>query len=156
MEYGFLSGHPFVVVYLALFGIVFLRAQATYWLGRLLGAGLYRTRLGARIEPRLERSRAIIDRYGPPAVTASFLTIGLQTAVNATAGATRMRFIRYLIAMLAGCAAWAAIYSLGGIAILTAWWRAFTYSPALAIALLLALAIGVAWWAQRRRARDAI
>ncbi|WP_278360447.1 DedA family protein [Thermobifida fusca] len=155
MPYEFLEGRPFWVVYLSLLGIVFARAQATYWLGRGLGAGVYRSRLGQRIGPRLEHAENLINRYGPPAVTLSFLTIGIQTAVNLTSGAMRMRFVRYLIAMFVGCLAWAAIYSLGGMAVLAAWWGLFLHSPwaaTAAAAAVIAAVVGVKTWRKRRSA----
>ncbi|WP_017537193.1 MULTISPECIES: DedA family protein [Nocardiopsis] len=156
MEYGFLEGRPFWIVYSALYAIVFVRTQATYWIGRGLGAGVHRSRLGERLGPRLVRAERLIDRFGPPVVTAVYLTVGVQTAVHLVAGAMRMSFVRYLAAMLPGCALWAAVYSLGGMAVLAAWWSAFTRSPALAVALAVlaaAAAVGVLVH-RRRRAAD--
>ncbi|AEF41392.1 DedA family protein [Hoyosella subflava] len=154
MEYTFLEGRSVVVVYFALLGIVFLRAQATYWIGRGLGAGVHRSRLGDRLGDKLERAEAAINRYGPPAVTVSFLTIGVQTAINLTAGAMRMRFVRYLIAMFAGCLMWAAIYTFGGLAVMAAWVSVFTQSPLLAVGALAAIAglIGIIVWRRKQRA----
>ncbi|GAA3988309.1 DedA family protein [Thermobifida alba] len=152
MPYEFLEGRPFWVVYLSLLGIVFARAQATYWLGRGLGAGVHRSRIGRRIGPRLARAENLINRFGPPAVTLCFLTVGVQTAVNLASGAMRMRFTRYLAAMFPGCLAWAAIYSLGGMAVLAAWWGLFLHSPWLAAAAtVLVLAAAAAFVAWRRR-----
>ncbi|MDA2811497.1 VTT domain-containing protein [Nocardiopsis sp. RSe5-2] len=157
MEYGFLEGRPFWIVYSALFAIVFARTMATYWAGRGLGAGVHRSRLGERLGPRLDRAERLINRFGPPVVTAVYLTVGVQTAVHLVAGAMRMHFGRYLAAMLPGCALWAALYSLGGMAVIAAWWSAFTHSPALAAALALLAAAAVAGVLvyRRRAARKA-
>src|SRR5690625_1580183 len=125
MEYGVLEGRPLWLVYSALFVIVFARTQATYWIGRGVDAGVRRSRYAARLGDRLERAQRLINRFGPPAVTVSYVTFGVQTAVHLAAGAMRMHFVRYLVAMLPGCALWAAIYSLGGMAVLTVWWEAF-------------------------------
>ncbi|GAB3208047.1 DedA family protein [Marinactinospora thermotolerans] len=157
MPYEFLEGRPFWIVYLALLGIVFCRAQATYWIGRGIGAGLHRSGWGRRIGPRLDRAEKLIDRFGPPAVTLSFLTVGIQTAVNLAAGAMRMRFPRYLVAMFVGCLAWAAVYSLGGLAVIAVWWELFLHSPLLAVtaAVVAAALIGAGvWWRRRTRSRD--
>ncbi|MEY9213611.1 VTT domain-containing protein [Thermobifida halotolerans] len=152
MPYEFLEGRPFWVVYFSLLGIVFARAQATYWLGRGLGAGVHRSRIGRRIGSRLVRAENLINRFGPPAVTLSFLTIGVQTAVNLASGAMRMRFPRYLVAMFLGCLAWAAVYSLGGMAVIAAWWGLFLRSPWLAVAATVLVAVAaVAFGAWRRR-----
>ena len=40
--------------------------------------------------PSVRRAEAVVGRYGAPAVTLCFLTIGVQTAVNAAAGSLRM------------------------------------------------------------------
>ncbi|MGV8965313.1 MAG: DedA family protein [Cellulomonas sp.] len=117
----------------ALFVIVLVRAQATYWLGRAVTASTRRLRAGrapadgrwthfaTRVErwshgPGGRRATALLHRWGPVAVTLSFLTVGIQTAVNGTAGLTQMRFARYLVAMLPGCLAWALIYATVGFA----------------------------------------
>ncbi|MDA0563073.1 VTT domain-containing protein [Streptomonospora sp. S1-112] len=156
MEYEFLNGQPFWIVYAALFVIVFARTQATYWIGRGLGAGLHRSRAGRRLGDRLARAEALINRFGPPVVTVSYATVGFQTAIHLAAGAMRMSFVRYLVAMLPGCAGWAAIYSLGGLAVLAVWWDLFLRSPELAVAagavLVVAVVAGVLV-ARRRRAR---
>ncbi|GGC54065.1 VTT domain-containing protein [Hoyosella rhizosphaerae] len=153
MEYGFLEGHSIGVVYAILFGIVFLRAQATYWIGRALGVGLYRSRLGIKLGPKLGRAEAAINRYGPIAVTFSFMTIGIQTAINLTAGVMHMKFGRYLIAMIAGCLIWAGIYTFGGLAVFTAWWTLFIRSPEIAVGGFVAIALIVALvlWLRHRR-----
>ncbi|TDQ53617.1 DedA family protein [Actinorugispora endophytica] len=155
MPYEFLEGRPFWVVYFSLLGIVFARAQATYWIGRGLGAGVHRSGFAERIGPRLARAEGLVNRFGPPAVTLSFMTVGIQTAVNLAAGGVRMRFPRYLVAMFLGCLIWAAIYSLGGMAVLAAWWSLFLRSPLLALAVVAATAAavtGLLWWRRRRRA----
>ncbi|WP_461000937.1 DedA family protein, partial [Streptomonospora sediminis] len=132
MDYGFLDGRPFWIGYAALFAIAFARTQTIYWIGRGLGAGIHRSRIADRIGDRLTRAERLINRFGPPVVTASYATIGVQTAIHLAAGAMRMRFGRYLVAMLPGCAGWAAIYSLGGLAVMAAWWELFLRSPYLA------------------------
>ena len=97
-EFGFLDGQPFWIVYFTLLGVILCRAQATYWIGRGLGTGVTRSRRGAGLERKLDAARRRIDRYGAPVVTLSFCTVGVQTAVNLSAGAMRMRFPRYLAA----------------------------------------------------------
>lgn len=151
--YGFLDGRPFWVVYLGLFAIVLVRAQATYWLGRAVGAGVHRSAIARRLGSRLTRAERLVGRYGPPAVTVSFVTVGLQTAMNLVAGTMRMRFARYLPAMIIGSLVWALLYSLGGLAVLAAWWRLFTASPVVAVTVAVLLAAAVAALVLGRRAR---
>lgn len=69
MESKFLEGQPFWIVYLAMLGIVFARVQATYWIGRGLGARLAHSRYADRIGPRLAEAERLVNRLGPPAVS---------------------------------------------------------------------------------------
>ena len=72
------------------------RANATYWIGRGLRAGADRSRWGVRLDSaRMPRAQRLLIAWGPVAVTLSFMTIGLQTAINACAGAMRMRWMRW-------------------------------------------------------------
>ncbi|MBB5791562.1 DedA family protein [Jiangella mangrovi] len=152
-------GLPLWIGVAVMFGIVVARAQATYWLGRAAGTGIARSRWGDRVgRNRLARAERVVARYGPVAVTLSFLTIGVQTAVNAVAGATRMPFGRYLTAMLVGSALWAVIWTVGGLSV--AWGAAELASAApltVAAVLLAALAVvAVVLGYRRRRARQAL
>jgi len=136
------SGSPFLIAFAALFGIVFARAQLTYWAARGLVAGAGRTRLAARInDPKTVRITAALNRWGPPLITLSFLTVGIQTAVNAAAGLTRMSWPRYTAWMVPGCLAWAAIYATVGLAAAQAW-IALTarsaWAPWIALAVVVA------------------
>jgi membrane protein DedA with SNARE-associated domain len=140
---AFLDELGFVELLAALFVIVLVRAQATYWVARAVVTGAASRRWGRWLEsPALTRASALLARYGAPAVTVSFLTVGLQTMINAAAGAARMRFGVYLLAMLPGCAAWALIYATVGFALLWAVIGAAAGSP-LGVAVLVALAAAV-------------
>jgi len=140
---AFLDELGFVELLAALFAIVFLRAQATYWLARAIAAGVASRRWGRWLEsPAMRRASAVLARYGAPAVTVSFLTVGFQTVVNAAAGAARMRWLVYLLAMIPGCAAWALIYATVGFAVLWAVIGAAAGSPA-GVAVLAAVVAAV-------------
>lgn len=149
---------PYLVVVAALFGIIFLRANGTYWLGRLINRGVTRTRASRLMEsPGYQRAVAQLNQWGPPVVTASFLTIGFQTLVNLAAGATRMPLVRYLSAMAVGGVFWAFIYGTVGFAGFEALALLWERSPALAVTLgalaLIALAAFVAWRVRAARRR---
>ena len=67
-------------------------------------------------------------RFGAPLVTLSFLTVGVQTLLNAAAGGLRMPLRRYTPAAIVGSLLWAGLYTTAGFAILEAirgalpWW----------------------------------
>lgn len=149
------EGMPFGIAVAALFLIVLLRAQATYWIGRGVIAGALHTRLADKLTgPRTTRAITLLNRYGPPIVTVSFLTVGFQTVANAAAGLIRMPWVRYTVAMVIGCIMWALIYATIGFAALNAAMALAAHSPWLlvgVIALLVAIAVAVVIARRRRR-----
>jgi len=152
---SWLDGKPFAITFAVLFVIVLLRAQGTYWLGRGMTAGVLHTRLADKVTgPRTTKAIASLNRWGLPLVTCSFLTIGLQTVVNAAAGLIRMPWIRYTIAMLIGCVAWALIYATVGIAAFEAALALAAHSPWALIALLAVVIGGVVAVVVIRRRRE--
>lgn len=108
---------PFEAAFAALFVIVLVRTNATYWVGRALAAGYGRSRLAGRWAPaKFDGARRLIDRWGPFAIVLTFLTVGLQTAVNLTAGMGRMHLRYYIPATVVGSAVWALVYATVGLA----------------------------------------
>lgn len=142
---------PFAAVAGILFAIVMLRANATYWLGR--GARSGANRVGHNPKSRTARlinsagyvrAERLINRWGPPVVTFSFLTIGVQTMINFCAGVSRMPLRGYLLAVTLGSVIWALVYATVGVAGLTAFGLLYGRSPALAIGLVVVLVAFVA------------
>lgn len=132
---------PFVWAFLILFVVAMLRSNATYWAGRGLAAGGRRTTMGKRMDsPAVLRAEKVIARWGAPAVSASFLTVGVQTAINMSAGLCRMPLRRYIPATVVGSIAWAGIYATIGLAAFDAALAAAAGSPP--ALLLLVLAVG--------------
>jgi len=152
------EGMPFGIAVTALFVIVLLRAQATYWIGRGVIAGALHTRFADKLTgPRTTRAIDLLNRWGPPVVTVSFLTVGFQTVANAAAGLIRMPWVRYTVAMMVGCVAWALIYATLGFAALDAATALAAHSPwALVAAIVLVVAVVVVLFVARRRRRSAI
>lgn len=152
---SWLEGKPFAITFAVLFGIVLLRAQGTYWLGRGVAAGVLHSSLAAKVSgPRTTKAIASLNRWGPPVVTVSFLTVGFQTVVNAAAGLIRMPWIRYTVAMLIGCVAWALIYATIGFAAIEGAIALAAHSPwalAIVIALIIGIVAAVMIARQRRR-----
>lgn len=125
---------PFPALVAALFVIVMLRANGTYWLGRLGSAGARRTRLATVMgSPGYLRATQRIDRYGAPVVALSFLTIGVQTVVNLAAGASGMKLRHYLPAVVVGSIAWALLYATLGTVGVDLVGDLYALSPALAV-----------------------
>lgn len=144
---------PFPMIVAALFGIVMLRANGTYWIGRLGSAGARRTRLSRLMDsPGYVRATNRIDRFGPPVVAVSFLTIGFQTVANLAAGATAMKLRHYLPAVTIGSVAWALLYATLGTVGLDLFGRLYAVSPAAAVGLVLlaVLAVGAYLFVQFR------
>src|SRR6478609_4669461 len=150
---SWLEGKPFAITFAVLFVIVLLRAQGTYWLGRGVTAGVLHTRFASKVTgPRTTKAIASLNRWGLPLVTVSFLTIGFQTVINGAAGLIRMPWIRYSIAMLIGCVAWALIYATVGIAAVEGALALAAHSPwALVGVLVVVIAVVIGIVVIRRR-----
>ncbi|MGV8847497.1 DedA family protein [Tessaracoccus sp.] len=134
---------PFAVVVGALFVIVMLRANATYWLGRAITAGTGRSRWARVLDTRAYRvGSGWLNRWGPPAVALSFLTVGVQTMVNLSAGVSRMPLRRYLPSVTVGSVIWAFLYGTVGFAGFVAVRQLWRQSPAITVGAAVLL-VGV-------------
>lgn len=151
-------GLPYAAIYLILFGIVLLRAGATYWLGRFIGsASLNSTRVATLArKPGFARAQDLVSSYGAPIVVFGFITIGFQTLINLASGFMKMPLPRYVPALLIGGALWALIYStvgfVGFVAIAAAYERWPVPTVVVLAALVLAAAVYIAWRVRQRRA----
>lgn len=148
-------GAPFPIVVIALFCIVLLRSNATYWAGRLVARGAHRTRAAAWMDSDGYR-RAVerLNRWGAPAVSLSFLTVGVQTVINLAAGAARMPLVRYIPATVVGSVAWAFLYATVGFVGFEALSVLWEHSPAIAVAAGSAAVAGLAWFVVRQVRRN--
>lgn len=146
---------PFVWAFVMLFVIVMLRSNATYWAGRMIAAGGRKTKMQKYLDsPAVLRAEKLIARWGAPAVSVSFLTIGVQTTVNLAAGLGRMPLRRYIPATVVGAIAWAFIYATIGLAAFEATVAAAAGSPwglILLVLLLGGLALGIHLFRLSRR-----
>jgi membrane protein DedA with SNARE-associated domain len=116
------DGWPYAAVFALFFASGMARSHLTYWAGRGLRRGGGRTPIARHLDrPVVVRAEGVVRRLGAPVVTLAFLTVGLQTAVNAAAGSLRMPMSRYLPATVVGSLAWAALYTTVGFAVARAW-----------------------------------
>lgn len=168
--YG-LGGAPIGIAVIVLFAIVMARSHATYWAGRAVTRGAQQVHGGdtgpgwwrSTIE-RLERwtsTRAaqrgldLVRRWGAVAVTLAYLTIGLQTAVFASAGLIKMRYLRFSLASIPGAIVWAIVWATVGFG---AFWGAlalFAASPWALLAVVVVLLVVVVWVVRHRLLRHA-
>ena len=156
---NWMSDWPFAVVYVAFVIGAALRSQVTYWIGRGITAGVLRTRWAERFEgPRTHRAISAIERWGMPIVPLSFLTVGFQTAVHASAGLLRLRWLRYTLWAVPGWFLWALLWAGGRMAAIAGLGTLAARSP-LALALVLGVvtlgSVILVVRARRRRAATA-
>lgn len=113
---------PYPWVFLFFWCLAMMRSHTMYWIGRGITAGTARSRWVSLLEsPVYARAQAWSARWGVLAVPVSFLTVGIQSVIQLSAGVARMPLRRYVAATAAGAIAWAAVYTTIGMAILTAW-----------------------------------
>jgi len=155
MYMEFWRGWPYPVAVAALFLVVMLRAGGTYAIGRAAREGARRSRLSrAMSKPRFARMQQVVARWGAPVVTASFLTVGIQTLVNLAAGVMRMPLRRYIPALIVGSILWAFLYATVGFVTFAGWRRVYELSPTAAIVTVVVLLAGLAGyivWQVRHR-----
>jgi membrane protein DedA with SNARE-associated domain len=143
---------PYAAVFAFFFAGAMARSTVTYWAGRGLRAGGERTRWARHLDrPAVVRAERFVRRVGAPAVTLSFLTVGVQTAVIGAAGALRMPMARFLPAAAIGSLLWAAVYTTIGFAVVEAWLTGQA-GPWVLLSLALAGALAVVTAVVRRRA----
>ena len=166
-----LGGVPVGLAIAGLFVIVMARSHGTYWAGR----GVVR---GAQGVDRLDRTPAwwhsamtwleaktgtdaarrglgLVRRWGAPAITLAYLTVGLQTAIFAAAGLVKMPYLRFTVASIPGALVWAVVWATVGFGAVWAAVNLLAASPwaFVAVAVVLAAAIGsLVWYRLRRRA----
>lgn len=143
---------PFWQAFLALFASAIVRSNGTYWLGRGAIASWRRYR-GAHGD-LTARAEGLLRRLGPAAVTLSYLTVGVQTAIHLTAGVMRMPLRWYVPAAVAGSVIWAVLYATVGLAVVQAWLAAEAGSWwGIAVVAVAVLALAT-WLLARSRARS--
>ena len=130
-----------------------------YELGRHLGRGWliqHGRRFGFRQE-YLDRVDRFLEHHGGKAVFASHFMHLMRAMMPFAAGASRMRYWRFLIFNAAGCIVWAATFITIGYFVGTSWQVAAKWvgraSEIMGGALLLVIALGWLWrWLVRHEA----
>ena len=90
----------------------------------------------------VQRAEGWVRRFGAPAVTLGFLTVGVQTAINASAGMLRMPQRRFLPAVTLGAALWSLVYTTVGFTVLDAWFGDLSWWWALvAVGVVVAIVL---------------
>lgn len=134
---------------LAFWCLAMMRSNGAYWIGRAIVAGTSISRFADLLDsPLYQRAQAMAERWGVLAVPLSFLTVGVQTFVQISAGATRMPLRLYLPAVAVGSVMWALIYGTVGMAVILAWLETGGHWPVL---VLLIAAIVLLIVVMRRR-----
>lgn len=147
-----LNDAPWGVTFVFFFCGAMIRANTTYWIGRGVAKGVEHTRFQRHLEgPVYQRAQRFIVRWGVLAVPLSFLTVGVQSAVNASAGISRMPLRRYLPAVVVGCLLWALVYTTVGMAVVYAW-LALEWQWLVLGAVVIAITVFVILRGRRRRA----
>ena len=118
--------------------------SAGYEIGRRLGPGLQRSRLGQKVgEDRWRRAEAYVETKGGRAILAGRFIGVLRALVPALAGATRMPYRRFLVWNVLGALVWAPGTVLIGYAAGSSYKRAGHYAGQAGL-VLLGIAVAVA------------
>lgn len=118
---------PYAWVFLFFWCGGMARSNMFYWIGRGVAAGTARSRWAAMLDhPLYATAQAWTARWGVLAIPMSFLTVGLQSFIQLSAGVARMPLRHYIPATAVGAVAWATIYTTVGMAVLGAWFSTTT------------------------------
>lgn len=140
---------PWGVVVAILFCIVSARATGTYYIGRAIVAGTAKTKWNSLIESKPYKvGSSWLNRWGAPAVTLCFITVGVQTAVLLAAGISRMPLRKFIVALIPGAIVWGMIYGTVGFVGFVALARLWENSPVMTI-IAGALAVAAIVWGLR-------
>jgi membrane protein DedA with SNARE-associated domain len=100
------------------------------------------------------RARDKLERWGWPMIPVSFLTVGLQTAVNLSAGLIGWRWPKYTLAAVPGWIMWGVVYAAGGLALfagIAAIWAAAPWLAVATVQTLVVLVVAAVYITRRRR-----
>ncbi|MEI2712167.1 MAG: VTT domain-containing protein [Nocardioides sp.] len=140
---------PIAATWVFFLGGSLARGTALYWMGR--GARTVDSRWRGLLDrPSVRRAERVVARFGAPLVAASFLTVGVQTAVNVAAGGLQMPGRRYVPALVVGSMAWATIYTTVGWAVIEAFWGRESTWWVVSATLGVLLTATATMWARRK------
>lgn len=137
---------PWGVVVAILFCIVFARATGTYYIGRAVVAGTAKSRWSAMIDSKpYKLGAAWLNRWGAPAVTLCFITVGVQTAVLLAAGISRMPPRKFFLALIPGSLIWGMIYGTVGFVGFLSLVELWKINPVVSIITAILAITGIVW-----------
>jgi len=131
--------------------------SAGYWIGRRWGPRLLASRLGRRIGPgRLHRVESLLLRGGGRALVVGRCTAGARVVLPGLAGMLGLRYRTFALWTGVAATLWAVAHVLLGYAAGASWHHAhqLTGRVGIALGLLVAAALVVAWLVRRRARAD--
>jgi undecaprenyl-diphosphatase len=131
--------------------------SAGYWIGRRWGPRLLASRLGRRIGPgRLHRVESLLLRGGGRALVVGRCTAGARVVLPGLAGMLGLRYRTFALWTGVAATLWAVAHVLLGYAAGASWHHAhrLTGRVGIALGLVVAAALVVAWLVRRRARAD--
>lgn len=148
----FLAGYPLHIIFMILTVAVWIRGHVVYSVFRAateftLKRSCPKNPFLAKVHKKLSDGSAdygvrIIQKWGLIAVPLAYLTIGVQTAILGGAGVLKIDRLKFGLAQIPGCLAWAAIYSTIGFALWSLMFKQAAASP-LGVAVIILLILGI-------------
>jgi membrane-associated protein len=128
--------------------------SAGYWIGRRWGPRLLASRLGRRVGPaRLHRVESLLLKGGGRALVVGRCTAGARVVLPGLAGMLGLRYRTFALWTGAAAIVWAVTHVLAGYAAGAGWRHVHHLSGRIGIAIgvVVAVALVVAWLRRRRR-----
>lgn len=133
--------------------------SAGYWIGRRWGPRLLASRLGRRVGPaRLHRVESLLLRGGGRALVVGRCTAGARVVLPGLAGMLGLRYRTFALWTGVAATLWAVTHVLLGYAAGASWHHVhrLTGRVGIALGLLVAAALVVAWLVRRRARADRV
>jgi membrane-associated protein len=128
--------------------------SAGYWIGRRWGPRLLASRLGRRVGPaRLHRVESLLLKGGGRALVVGRCTAGARVVLPGLAGMLGLRYRTFALWTGAAAVVWAVAHVVAGYAAGAGWRHVHHLSGrvGIAIGVVVAAALVVAWLLRRRR-----
>lgn len=143
-----------------LFGCYF-SAMCAYWMGRLLGSTLGKTKFFSKMfnKQRLSKIKGFFDKYSFwTLVIGRFIPFGVRNCIFMTSGMSKMPFGKFILMDALACALWCStcfyLFFTLGQNYETLWHYLKTFNLLIFVAFSVTV-IGVIWYKSRRKPRTA-
>ena len=103
------------LVYLVLLGAAVLGNNSNYWIGRIIGKGIFiNEKIRTICQRYIDKTHSFYEQYGGTTLVIARFLHGPRTFIPFVAGISKMYYARFVIFSAMGSVLWVSVYTLGG------------------------------------------